>query len=589
VSQSGIGQTAITIITPYYNTGRIFMETVQSVLTQSLQQWEWLIVNDGSTDQAALRALEPFRDCRDSRIRVLDQPNRGLPSARNAGVAASGAPLLFFLDSDDLIERTALEKMAWLLHSDPRSAFVTSWSTGFGAQKYDWPRGFEVGIRFLFENTVTPMVMMRRAVFKAVGGFDETRIHGLEDYEFWLRCAALGYWGRDIPEFLIHLRRKAPEQYPGYSWPLRDDPRRYRAFLGEMRSHYPQLFRQGLPYLSAVDEQLDKSLPQHVPFTNVLPVNGKCLLLLLFQLNGARRPFLAMLAQLRQQGYACTVCVVATGPHPLFADVQLHADVFVLDHFLLPADYPRFLLYLVRSRGFEAVLLDNNQVCYSLAAYLRAFCSPVVLLDYTFAGAPGDGDPAYRGLSVESPELLDLQLVSSPELRDRAVRRGVPPERCVVVAGLLGIDSGSPGVTRGERNLGEDVRSRAASQIGRQLDSLLALVRANKHGRLELSLDRAAGLAAGARAVEVIRKRSSHGQSPVLPLFWMRLIPDQRQQVAWMHAYRRLMVWIYPLYRILGSRRLRLIRRPVRKVLGLLHTRSGKMRTNWTADQQRLF
>jgi glycosyltransferase involved in cell wall biosynthesis len=324
---------AVSIITAYYNTGPIFMETVQSVLAQSLQQWEWVIVNDGSDDRVALAALEPLRLGADPRIRVLDQPNYGLPGARNAAVAASTAPLLFFLDSDDLIEPTALEKMASLLHSDPRPAFVTTWSTGFGAQTYMWPRGFEVGNRFLFENTVTPMVMMRRAVFEAVGGFDATRIYGLEDYEFWLRCAAKGYWGRDIPEFLIHLRRKAPEQYPGYSWPLRDDPSRFRAFLREMRSCYPDLFRQGLPQLPILGEQ----------------------------------------------------------------------------------------------------------------------------------------------------------------------------------------------------------RYMSAAQ------------------------------------------------------FWTKLIPDERQRVAWKLAYRRLAVWSYPLYRVLGSRRLRWVRRPVRRILGLLHTRSSRIRATWIANQQRLF
>ncbi|MBC8075040.1 MAG: glycosyltransferase, partial [Chloroflexales bacterium] len=67
---------AVSIITPYYNTGAVFLETAHSVLRQSLQQWEWLIVNDGSNDPAALRALLPLRSA-DARIRLIDQPNRG--------------------------------------------------------------------------------------------------------------------------------------------------------------------------------------------------------------------------------------------------------------------------------------------------------------------------------------------------------------------------------------------------------------------------------------------------------------------------------------------------------------------------------
>src|SRR5262245_49821275 len=99
--RAALAPPAVSIITPYYNTGPLFYETVESVLRQSLQQWEWVIVNDGSDDREALRTLLPLRSA-DSRIRVLDQPNRGLAAARNAGAAASTAPLLFFLDSDDL-------------------------------------------------------------------------------------------------------------------------------------------------------------------------------------------------------------------------------------------------------------------------------------------------------------------------------------------------------------------------------------------------------------------------------------------------------------------------------------------------------
>jgi len=469
---------AVSIITPYYNTGQIFMETVQSVLVQSLQQWEWAIVNDGSDDPAALAALEPLRRGADPRIRVLDQPKRGLPGARNAGAAAGRAPLLFFLDSDDLVEPTALEKMAWLLHSDSRPAFVTAWSTGFGAKNYAWPSGFEVGNRFLFENTVTPMVMMRRAVFEAVGGFDETRIYGLEDYEFWLRCAALGYWGRDIPEFLIRLRRKAPHQYPGYNWPLRDDPNRYRAFLREMRSRYPDLFRHGIPELPALGELAGMSVAQDAPFANALPAMEKCLLLL-FQPNAA----FTSLARLRQQDRACTICAIEAAPRAPLANEQLHGDMFVLGNFLLPADYPRFLLYLVQSRGFEALLVDDNPICRWLAAYLHAFC----------------------------------------EVRPHS-----------------------------------------------EIESLLALGRANEAWRSEQRLDTAAGLAAAARAIEAIRKRSSHDHLRLAAQFWAKLIPDQRRRAAWKLAYKRLALWGYPLYRVLGSRRLRLIRRPVRKILGLL-------------------
>ena len=75
---------AVTIVTPFYNTGAIFHETARSVFRQSFQQWEWLIVNDGSTRPEALAILDEYRHLDDPRIRVIDLPtNQGPSAARN--------------------------------------------------------------------------------------------------------------------------------------------------------------------------------------------------------------------------------------------------------------------------------------------------------------------------------------------------------------------------------------------------------------------------------------------------------------------------------------------------------------------------
>lgn len=387
---------AVAIVTPYYNTGALFQETIAAALGQSLQQWEWLIVNDGSTDPTALAVLEPLRDT-DPRIRVIDQPNRGLPAARNAAVAASTAPLLFFLDSDDLIGPTALEKLAWLLESDPRAAFATAWSSTFGAETLVWQRGFESRRLFLFENTATPLSMIRRAVFERVGGFDERRTAGLEDYELWLRCAAHGFWGRDLPELLVHQRRKTAQQYPGYGWPSRDVPGRFRAFQREMRARYPQVYRQGLPVLPRPAATPAGPPRLDAPFANLLRPGPAPRLLRI-----ARDP--AALRAPAPSGPAdWTLCALAPGPPE-----GLPEDTFVLPHMLAPADVPRFLVYLVRSRAAEAVLLEPDALEPALAAFLRAACPDLVLLG---RAAPPDQVPVLDGwLAGDTPVSLDTAL-----------------------------------------------------------------------------------------------------------------------------------------------------------------------------------
>ncbi|HEU5103215.1 MAG TPA: glycosyltransferase [Roseiflexaceae bacterium] len=426
----------VAIITPYYNTGVLFNQTVASLLRQTLQQWEWAIVNDGSTDPAALALLQPLRERGDPRIRVIDQPNRGLPAARNAGAAATTAPLLFFLDSDDLIAPTALEKLAWLLHSDERPAFATGWTRVFGSEELRWPRGFETRDHFLFQNMATPMTMIRRAVFEAVGGFDEARTHGLEDYELWLRCAARGFWGRDIPEYLVCQRHKTPQQYAGYSWPARDDPRHNRQFHQEMRALYPTLYRDGLPRLPAADDRPFAPIPQALPFENHLaPAGTRRVLLLLSMLDygGVSTFALAMLEQLKARGYHCTIVTTMPNAHALQNKFERYADVFIPERFLRRADYPRFLRYLIESRGINAVLISNSTLGYRMLPYLRAHCPRVALTDYNHMRDPDCANAGNPGFSAEYHELLDLHMVSSHDLRDWMIARGAPPEHSAVV------------------------------------------------------------------------------------------------------------------------------------------------------------
>jgi glycosyltransferase involved in cell wall biosynthesis len=429
-------QAAVSIITVHASASPPAEVTIQSLLRQTLQQWEWAIVNDGSTDPAALAVLQPLRERGDPRIRVIDQPNRGLPAARNAGVAATSAPLLFFLDSDDLIAPTALEKLAWLLHSDERPAFATSWTAVFGAEELRWARGFESRDHFLFQNMATPMTMIRRAVFEAVGGFDEARTHGLEDYELWLRCAARGFWGRDIPEYLVHQRHKTPQQNSGYSWPARDDPRHNRQFHQEMRALYPALYRDGLPRLPAADDRPFAPIPQAPPFANHLPPAGQrrvLLLLAMLDYGGVSSFALAMLEQLKARGYHCTIVTSMPNAHALQDEFERYADVFIPDRFLRRADYPRFLEYLVESRGIDAVLISNSTFGYRMLAYLRARCPSVALTDYNHMRDPDCANAGNPGFSAEYHELLDLQMVSSHDLRDWMIAHGAPPEQSAVV------------------------------------------------------------------------------------------------------------------------------------------------------------
>ena len=445
---------AVSVITPYYNTGPIFLETVQSLLRQSLQNWEWIIVNDGSNDVAARRVLLPLRNAT-SRVRVVDQPNAGLPAARNTGAKLARAPLLFFLDSDDLLMPTALEKLAWSLVARPASAFATAWNVTFGAQQFLWPRGFASRHAFLFENMATSLAMVRRDVFEQVGGFDQVLQTGGEDYEFWLRCAAHGFWGHDLREYLLAVRRKPATDYRDYQWAARDDQASKAAFHAALRQRFPQLYRQGLPMLQQPGGLLDTYAPvvADLPFENPLvrPAGQRRILILApwLQIGGADRFLLDLAAGLVAGGDRVSVALLRDEQQTLLSELlKATPDVFNLAAFLAPAEYPRFLRSLVASRGVTTIMVANSLLAYQLLPFLRAHCPGVAVVDFQHMEEEWRAGGLPRA-GVDHDALIDMHITSSQHLADWMVARGADATRTRVCTTNIDPQRWQPDSARG--------------------------------------------------------------------------------------------------------------------------------------------
>ncbi|MFC7670076.1 glycosyltransferase family 2 protein [Hymenobacter humi] len=118
----------VSIIIPCYNYGWLLAETLDSVLAQTYQQWECIIIDDGSTDTT--RVVATSYQARDSRFRYVYQPNGGLSAARNHGLQAATGEYIQFLDADDLLLPQKLELQVALLASHPEYDVV------YGAVRY---------------------------------------------------------------------------------------------------------------------------------------------------------------------------------------------------------------------------------------------------------------------------------------------------------------------------------------------------------------------------------------------------------------------------------------------------------------------
>ncbi len=427
-----IGPPEVSIITPYFNADLSFLETTRSVLFQSLQSFEWIIVDDGSTNPASLSQLKALAD---PRIRIIrHETNRGLPAARNTGFQAARSDLVFQLDSDDLIEPTTLEQCAWFLKSFPEAAFVKGFSVGFGAQEYLWTKGFHDGAAILQENNTTATAMIRRAAWQHIGGYNELLREGMEDWDFWLRCAAAGLWGATIPQFLDWYRRRPRADRP---WSNISDPTRNAAFLSRLKTLHPRLFDGDFPVIRPRKPDLDRAGqdPADGCIVNPLLSRPRRLMLIVpwLAMGGADRFNLNLVELLTARGWEVTIATTLPGDHSWLPDFsRFTPDIFCTTHFLRPELTPRFLRALIDSRRPDAVLVTNSQMGYDLLPYLRQHCPAPAYLDYCHMEELEWRGGGYPADAVRFQKLLDLNVVASDHLKNWEVSRGGDADRIEV-------------------------------------------------------------------------------------------------------------------------------------------------------------
>lgn len=189
----------VSAIIPTYNRSTILPRALESVLAQTRPPDEVIVVDDGSTDDTGEMLHARFAEAFGGRLRYVRQANGGVSSARNHGMRVARGDFLAFLDSDDTWLPDKTQRQAdWLAaHPDYGVVLCDVERTDDALRRIDIFHRRDVipadgwVLRWLLHNpSLVPVsVMMRRAVFEDVGGFDE-RLRTAEDIEYHLRIAA---------------------------------------------------------------------------------------------------------------------------------------------------------------------------------------------------------------------------------------------------------------------------------------------------------------------------------------------------------------------------------------------------------------
>ncbi len=224
----------VSVIIPCYNGAKWIRDTINSVLNQTYQEFELIIVDDGSTDNLK-KIIENYLS--DERVRYIQhKKNRGIPAARNTGIKTSKGKYIAFLDQDDVWLKTKLEKQVELFKKDKDKKvgliftdvlyigpdgkrFKVKWPNKSVLEELPRQTRKETLMELFKENFIatSSVVVRKKECFGKLGLLNEDLYSG-DDYEFWLRVAGnlkIKYVDKSLTKKRMHknntLKRHAEE------------------------------------------------------------------------------------------------------------------------------------------------------------------------------------------------------------------------------------------------------------------------------------------------------------------------------------------------------------------------------------------
>ena len=202
------GKEVISIITPFYNAKKYLEDTAKSIINQTYPYFEWLIIDDGSTDEESLQYLKQINEM-DPRIKVFHKENSGQADTRDYGVNHSNpnSKYVLFIDDDDIIDDTYLECAYWTLETNKDASWAYTDIIHFGEFEALAAARFDPEMEKKVNNIVVT-ALIRKEDFLKVGGYGLKEKDVWEDWNLWLKMMAAGMYPVRMDFWGFWYRRK---------------------------------------------------------------------------------------------------------------------------------------------------------------------------------------------------------------------------------------------------------------------------------------------------------------------------------------------------------------------------------------------
>lgn len=392
---NGVGRAPVIVVSSVVSRACDFSDVYESLRAQTFQSWNWLVCYD----EALGHQLSPeFVAEISGDKRVSLRPHA---ECLSASALWASYDYVLLVDAQTQLAATFAEKALWSLVSNPEFSFCNSLGMIPGKKGGLISQNLNQG-KYHLDNAqpkVRGTVFRKAALLESFT--DVTSLaDGRDPTEMLSRLADAGHWGYTIPESLQWCAVSVDES-------------EVEAEVARVSKPVPQVNRR---YPSAYE-----TLPVEFPFHNPLKpnANGRRVMVLLPWMveGGADRVSIDLIEGMVANGVDVTVCATLEADHRWLGKfAELTRDIFILPNILSPSDFPRFILYLIESRGIDTVLITGSTLGYQLLPYLRTAAPDTAFVDLCHTEEMNWLNGGHPRFAVGYQDALDLNVVSTGHL-----------------------------------------------------------------------------------------------------------------------------------------------------------------------------
>ena len=377
---SGFSPT-ISIITPFYNAEEYIEETAKSVLSQSFTNFEWIIVDDGSSMKARKKLKEIKK--MDNRIKIvsLSYEAKGPAQARDLGIrnCAKSSKYIVFLDADDLYNKTFLECCYWTLETHPEASWTYSDSINFGTKKFLWRKWYSPEWE-LEENILIVTSCIRKEDLLEVGGFGLKDKKVYEDWYLWIKLIKAGKFPVRMNSLLTYYRQK--ENTSELKASNEDNKKNAIRIIKEAKKNIIEV-KDGIQFPKYDYNWED--IKDEIITPNKKKIRNKINILMIIPwmvTGGADRFNLELIKRINKNKFSFTIITTLPSKNEWRKNFEKYATIYDLTTFLDMKDWLRFINYIIAKNNIKIIFNSNSEFGYKIMPYLKAKYPKIPICDF---------------------------------------------------------------------------------------------------------------------------------------------------------------------------------------------------------------